>query len=153
MPSLRSLTRSARGAVGEARATTGAKGEGQDSDGSGLASPETSEAREKPRQGSTKRTFLRDLIISSKAKLASSRAPSTNDGDDASSSTSSSNGSNRTGHDAEKAASGTRRGYQANHHLVPTVVLQLQHTGQLPIPSLHSNKPAQKLPSITQCTL
>ncbi len=102
MPSFKSLRRSARGFVGDVRGATGAGGEGQDSDdGSGIASSEPSEAAERPRQGSTKRTFLRDLITTSKAKLGSRRAPGNDGGssDDISS-------SNRSGHDAERATSG-----------------------------------------------
>lgn len=118
MPSLKSLRRSARGIVGEkVRGVTGA-GEGQDSEyGSGITSPEPSDVRERPRQDSTKRAFLRELITASKAKLGSRRAPdTTNDGDssdDASNSSSSGSGSSggggsdRSGHDAEKATNAT----------------------------------------------
>ncbi|GAW15498.1 hypothetical protein ANO14919_049100 [Xylariales sp. No.14919] len=105
MPSLTSLKRSARGFVGEVRGATGAGGEGQDSDdGNGIAVPGPNEARERPRQSSTKRAFLRGLITTSKAKLGSRRSPDTNDGgssDDTNSSC------NRSGHDAERTTTGT----------------------------------------------
>ncbi|KAI0542753.1 hypothetical protein GGR58DRAFT_169655 [Xylaria digitata] len=104
MPSLTSIKRSARGLVGEVRGTTVVGGEGQDSDGSGITGLNPNEAEEKPRQGSTKRAFLRGLITTSKAKLGSRRAPETNDGGSSDDTNSS---SNRSGHDAERATTGT----------------------------------------------
>ncbi|KAK5626840.1 hypothetical protein RRF57_002555 [Xylaria bambusicola] len=109
MPSLKSLRRSARGLVGEkVRGTTGA-GEAQDS---GVTIPELNNVRERPRQDSTKRAFLRELITTSKAKLGSHRVPAINDGgssDDTSSSSSGSGSgrSDRSDHDAEKTTSAT----------------------------------------------
>ncbi|TGJ84898.1 hypothetical protein E0Z10_g3873 [Xylaria hypoxylon] len=127
MPTLTSLKRSARGFVGEGRGTPGAGGEGQDSDsGCGIAGSGPNEAGEKSRRGSTKRAFLRGLITTSKAKLGSRRALDANDGG---SSDESNSGSNRSGHDAERA---TTRTFSS--------ISPLSETPQSPRSTLNSSK-------------
>ncbi|KAI1125785.1 hypothetical protein F5Y10DRAFT_224535 [Nemania abortiva] len=98
MPSLRPLRRVARSFIGEVRETREEEEEDQDG-GAGTWSPrsESNEVRERPWQGSTKRAFLRSLIITSKAKLGGRQ-------DGAGTST---RASSRSDHDAERATGST----------------------------------------------
>ncbi|KAJ8123669.1 hypothetical protein ONZ43_g434 [Nemania bipapillata] len=101
MPSLKPLRRVARSFVGEVRET----GEDDQDGGSGVGTggTESNEVRENPWRGSTKRAFLRSLIITSKAKLGGRR-----DGTSTSTSTSASvsaSASIKSGH--ERTASST----------------------------------------------
>jgi hypothetical protein len=81
MPSLKSLRRSPRGFAGDVR-EAGAEvrkdrgGDGGDS----TAKPGSHDAPNNPGRGSSKRAFLRGLIVTSKAKLGTRRDPiATND--------------------------------------------------------------------------
>ncbi|KAJ8127039.1 hypothetical protein O1611_g6596 [Lasiodiplodia mahajangana] len=95
MPSLRPLRRVARSFVGEVRETREEDPDG--GTGTHTPRPESNEVREKPCQGSAKRAFLRNLVITSKAKLGGRQ-------DGAGTSTRS---SSRSGHDAERTTGST----------------------------------------------
>ncbi|KAI0097953.1 hypothetical protein GGR51DRAFT_450626 [Nemania sp. FL0031] len=99
MPSLKPLRRVARSFVSEVREM---RDDDQDvgtgtGTGTGAPSPESNEVREKTCQGSAKRAFLRNLVITSKAKLGGRQ-------DGAGTSTRS---SSRSGHDAERTTGST----------------------------------------------
>ncbi|KAI1156307.1 hypothetical protein F4825DRAFT_404847 [Nemania diffusa] len=96
MPSLKPLKRVARSIVGEVREAREEEDVGSGS--SSTTKPEPNEVRENPWQGSTKRAFLRSLIITSKEKLGGGHR-------DGTSASTSASASIKSGH--ERATSST----------------------------------------------
>ncbi|KAI0862837.1 hypothetical protein F4860DRAFT_99410 [Xylaria cubensis] len=119
MPSLMPLRRSARGLINEVRATSGAGEGGQDSgSGESIAQSESGEA---PWQGSTKRAFLRSLVSTSKAKLASRLQD---------------NRSDKSDHDADKTAGDTvsKTSWPNLHNQTRLDLVLLSPASQTPVP-------------------